>query len=281
MKIYGREKLKKKCKYLRYKGKSLNYIANISGLPKSTVYGYIRNIALTEKQKLNIEYRKKLLLRKPSPKKGKCRPGRKIIKPLAWSGELINIVAHFSFDGCIGSDGCTYYNRSKSQITKLKSEVYNLFGIKPKEQIRSDGVMVISYYNVEFAEYIRNKASEIFSYLRNGATREGKRIFIQAFFDDEGNVYFRKNTRRIRGYQKSIEVLENINRIISEFGIRGRIYPSIGAIEITGREQLAKFAREIGFSPGIALNSLRINSIWKTNIEKREVLNRALASYIK
>ncbi len=281
MKTCEREKLKKKCKYLRCEGQSLNYIVNIVGLPKTTVYGYIKNIALTRKQKLDIEYRRRILLRKPSPKKGKCRPGREIIKPLAWSEELINIVAHFSFDGCIRTDGCIYYNRSKSQIANLKSEVYKLFGIEPKDQIRSDGVGVISYYNVEFADYIRNKASEIFSYLENGATKEEKRIFLQAFFDDEGNIYFRKDARRIRGYQKSIKVLENINNIMGEFGIRGRIYPRMGAIEITGKGQLEKFAKEIGFSPGIALNSLRKNSIWKRDIEKREILDLTLTSYIK
>lgn len=276
-----REEIKKKCKYLRRKGQSLNYIVNIVGLPKTTAYDYIKNIVLTERQKLDIKYRKRILLRKPSSKKGKCKPGREIIKPSTWSEELINIVAHFSFDGHIGYDGCRYYNRSESQIANLKAEVYKLFGIEPKSQVRSDGVRVISYYNVEFADYIKNKANEIFFYLENRATKKEKRIFLQAFFDDEGNVYFKKNTRRIRGYQKSIKVLEKINNIMSEFGLRGRIYPKIDAIEITGKEQLEKFAKEIGFSSGITLNSLRKNSIWKRDIEKREVLDLALTSYIK
>lgn len=281
MNTYARENLKKKCKYLRCEGHSLNYIASILGLPKTTAYDYIKNIALTKKQKLRIEYRRRKLLSRPSLKKGRCRPGREVIRPLGWSERLINIVAHFSFDGCIRPDRCIYYNRSKSQINNLKSEVYKLFRIEAKNQIRPDGVRVVSYYNVEFADYIRNKANEILSYLKNGASKEEKRIFLRAFFDDEGNIYFRKSTRRIRGYQKSIKVLENINNIMSEFGIRGRIYPRLGAIEITGKGQLEKFAEEIGFSPGIALNSLRKNGIWKRDIEKREILDLALTSYIK
>jgi len=280
MKTREREKIKKKCESLRQQGRSLNDIVTIIGLPKTTVYGYIKDIVLTKKQKLDIEYKRRALLSKPSPRKGKCRPGREIIRPPGWSKELINIVAHFSFDGNIRSDGCIYYNRSENQISNLRSEVHKLFGIKPKAQIRADGVRVISYYNVEFADYIKNKAREIYSYLNNGASKEEKRIFLRAFFDDEGNIYFRKDTRRIRGYQKSTAVLEVINNIMNEFGIPGKIYPGIGAIEITGRRYLEKFAEEIGFSSGIALNPLRRNSAWKRNIEKREILNLALTSYV-
>ena len=280
MRLYNRDKLKKKCECLRHEGRSLNYIVNAVGLPKTTVYDYIKNITLTEKQKFDIEHQRRELLKRPSPKKGKCRPGREIVKPVAWSKELINVVAHFAFDSCIRPSECIYYNRSKSQIANLRLGVYKIFGIKPKDQIRADGVMVISYYNVELADYIRNKADEIFSYLKNEATKEEKRAFLRAFFDDEGNIYFKKGTRRIRGYQKSIKILKNINNIMSEFGICGRIYPKIGAIEITQREQLENFAKEIGFSPGIMLNSLRKNSIWKKNIEKDKVLDLALSSYI-
>jgi hypothetical protein len=281
MKTCERKKIKNKCTYLRRKGKSLNYITSIVDVPKTTVYEYIKRVALTEKQKTAIEQQRRMSLRRPSPKKGKCRSGREIIKPAGWSRDLVTIIAHFCFDGYIRSDGCIYYNRSNEQIISLRSKIRKLFSIEPKEQVRPDGVRVISYYNVEFAEYIRNRAREIFSYVQNGASKEEKRTFLQTFFDDEGNVYFKKDTRRIRGYQKSIKNLKNINNILSKFGIRGKVYPKIGAIEITGREQLEKFAKEIGFSPGIELNSLRKNCIWKKDIEKSEILDLALASYVK
>ncbi len=277
-----RKTLKYKCRVLRRNGCALSQIVEAVALPKTTVYGYIKDIILTAQQKDAIERRKRLLRRsKPNPRKGKCIPGRGIRRPPSrWSLDLVHIVAHFIFDGRISRDGCTYYNRSQCQVEHLKEMVHNIFGIEPKYKIREDGVRMIRFYNVEFADYIRCKAKEIFSYLTNGADRESKRVFVQAFFDDEGNVYYNKlYQRRIRGYQDSIHVLNDIKNILSDFAIDGKIYSSIKAIEITGKDNLLNFAREINFSPFISLNPDRKNSIWRREISKREVLNLAIASY--
>jgi hypothetical protein len=269
-----------RCEALRREGRSLGYIMSAVGLPKTTVYGYIKDVALTDKQRLDIELGKRKLLRIPSPRKGKCMPGREITKPQRWSEELVEIVAHFMFDGHIGTDVCFYSNRSESQIISVRSKVRRIFGIEPIYKARPDGVKVIYYYNVELADYIRCKSRNIFSYLKTSASKEEKRIFLKAFFDDEGNIFFRGDARRIRGYQKSMEVLKYVAAILQKFGIHGRIYPEIGAVEITGREQLEKFAKEIGFSEGIGINPFRKNSIWKKDIEKRQILDLALASYV-
>ena len=251
-------------------------------LPKTTIYGYIRDVALTSEQKDGIE-RRKILLRKvkPNSRKGKCIPGRGIRRPsYCWSPDLIHIVAHFIFDGRISRDGCMYYSRSRHQIKHLTDMVYNIFDIEPKYKIRSGGVKMAAFYNVEFAEYIREKASKILSYLKNGADKESKRVFMQAFFDDEGNIYYNKaDQRRIRGYQKAAHILYGIKSILNDFTIKSKIYPNINAIEITGKKNLLNFTKEINFSPFISLNPERKNSTWRSGISKKEVLNLAIASY--
>jgi len=277
-----RKKLKSKCKNLRRSGYSLGRILEVVALPKTTVYGYIKDIALTAQQKDAIDKRKRLLRKsKPNIRKGKCIPGRGIRRPLFhWNLDLVHIVAHFIFDGRISRDGCAYYSRSPYQIKHLKDIVHNIFGIEPKYTIRKDGVRVVYFYNVEFADYIREKAKEIFSYIKNEANKESKRIFAQAFFDDEGNVYYNKSyQRRIRGYQNLTYILNDIRNILSDFAIKSKIYSGIKAIEITGKENLVNFAKEINFAPFIFLNPERRNSIWRREVSKREVLNLAIASY--
>jgi len=250
-------------------------------LPKTTVYGYIKDVALTNEQKDKIKQKRRLQLKgRPSPRKGKCVAGRNVHKPASWSNELVHIVAHFMFDGRIAKEGCLYYSKNESQLAHLKDLVDKVFKIKPRYQIRDNGVKALSYYYVDLADYIRNKKEEIFDYLKNGAPKEQKRTFLQAFFDDEGSIHFKKDKRRVRGYQKSLLILQEINNILENFRVQSTINKYGNEIEITGKENLIRFADEINFSPKIYINPYRKNGIWKKRIEKRKILELAIKSYI-
>ncbi len=260
----------------------MNSIMAKTRLPKSTVYGYIEGVELTQDQKNEILKRKiELLLRnRTNPRKGICLPGRNINKPLGWNPEIIHVVAHFMFDGHVRQGGCTYYNRSKYQIEHLKVLVKRVFGIEPKIHVRKNGVTVVAFHNVEFAAYIKERINEISAYLKTKATKEEKRAFLKAFFDDEGNVYYKcEDKRRVRGYQKSDKILREIADLLQEFGINARVDIHSKAIEIGGRKNLIAFMREINFSPLICMNPCRKNSIWQEEIEKREILRTAIFSY--
>jgi hypothetical protein len=107
-----------------------------------------------------------------------------------------------------------------------------------------------------------------------------QREFIRAFFDDEGCIDYRtkRNTRQIRGYQKNVEVLQLIQELLTHTGIVAHLaLPN--EVVISGKENLMRFQKEIGFSPGIYINGNRSNSIWKESLEKRELLRRAIASF--
>ena len=275
-------KLITSCRKLRWAGYSLGEISFVTGVSKSTLYGYVKDIPLTTEQKKQIEIRNKEKNKdRINPRKGKCLPGREIIKPQLWSDDLIHIVAHFMYDGRIGDDSCIYYSKDRYQIYHMKKLLCKIFKIKPKIQLRDNGVFGLVFYHVEFAEYIKNCKDKLFGYLNNGCPRTHKGIFLKAFFDDEGNVFYKGDKKRVRGYQKSHSVLEQIKNLLSGFDISSRIDKKAIAIEITGQNNLVKFAKEINFSSGIYINPKRKNGIWKEKISKRNILNLLLRSYQK
>ncbi len=281
MKHKNREYFKKVSRRLRKQGFSLATIMVETKLPKSTAYGYIEDIELTKDQRAEINRKRNEVSRnRINPRKGICLPGRHIKRLLGWNPQIIHVVAHFMFDGHVRDSGCTYYNRSKYQIEHLKNLINQVFGIKPVLQLRTDGVMVMAFHNVEFGAYMKERINKIFPYLKTKATREEKRIFLKTFFDDEGNIYYnRKDKRRVRGYQDSREILQNIAFLLKEFGIIARVDMHSKAVEFSGRENLMIFMHEINFSPLIFINPKRKNTIWQKEIEKREILEKAISSY--
>ncbi len=254
----------------------------MTGIAKSTLYFYLKDIFLNSKQKQEVEVRRKAKCSdKPNPRKGKCLPGREIIKPETWSDKLVHVVAHFMFDGRVDEDGCIYYSKDRYQIEHMKNLISELFQAKPRIQLRDNGVYGLVFYHVEFAKHIKRLQEKIFDYLNNGSSLSDKKEFLKAFFDDEGNIYYSKNTRRVRGYQKSLQRLELIRDLLLGLGINGRINRDGAYIEISGRENLKRFSQDINFSSKIYLNPERKNSIWRKKIAKRKLLELAIDSYMR
>ena len=261
-------------------GFSLGEISLVTATSKSTIYGHVKDISLSLKQKRDIEIRNRERSKnRVDPRKGKCLPGREIVKPKSWSDDLVHIVAHFMFDGRISDDSCIYYSKDKYQIEHMKQLIYKIFKAKPNIKMRDNGVYGLTFYHVEFANYIRNRKDKIFGYLNNGASKLEKRIFLKAFFDDEGNVFYKVDKRRVRGYQKSRFILEQIRNLLNGFGIESRINIKATDLEISGQRNLVKFSKEINFSPRIYINPDRKNGIWKRKISKRKILGLLLKSY--
>lgn len=269
-----------KSKVLRRRGYSLNRIVSEVGIPRSTVYWHIKNIALTSKQKNRIEKRRiELCARHPNPRKGKCAAGRIVLKPGDWSEDLVHVFSHILFDGGIEKYGCAYYSSNISQIRHVEDLFKKVFGVTAKIREKDNGVFVLLASYIELADYARQKEKIFLDYIANGASREEKRIFLQSFFDDEGSIYFNNGKRRIRGSQGSPLILESAKKLLWEFGIKARIDERAKAIEISGRQNIEIFKKEIDFSEGVFINKDRKNSIWSKKIEKREILSKAIGSY--
>ena len=96
-----------KCRTLRRKGFSLGNIIRVVRLPKTTVYGHIRNINLSPEIQNRLNQSSiRQLVEFNHKRKGKCLPRRIVLKPKRWFCDLIYLIAHFMFDGQITFNSC-------------------------------------------------------------------------------------------------------------------------------------------------------------------------------
>jgi len=206
----------------------------------------------------------------------------KPIKPIAfktpsWSTDLVHLVAHLSFDGRIDRYGCSYYNRSVSQVMHVKRLFERLLGVTPKRQLRSNGVWVVSCYNVQIAAWLGKRQQELLQVVRRHEMWQ--RQWLRALFDDEGHIHWSPHTRRVRASQDDEDVLRHARQFLAGIRIKSRLDLGARAVEITGRENLSEFKNRINFSPGIRVNASRKNGLWNRSFEKRTLLALAINSY--
>lgn len=270
---------KRRCIELRRQDYTLTEIVNITGRPKTSVYAHIHKIPLSEKKRLaslraqGIRIRKYALMRRGISQK-------KFKRFTKWDKSIVRFISHFLFDGEIKHGHCSYHNRNTVLIRGVENDVAHVYEFKPRRYHNwTTGVSRISYFNVAFSAYIKEKAEKLISEIPT-LGEELQREFLGAFFDDEGCMDFRpaRNVRQIRGYQKKVDTLYLIQKLLGNLGITADVkYPN--EVVIRGKENLKKFQEEIGFSPGVRINGNRSNSIWKKSLEKRVLLERAIASY--
>ncbi|CAN5712741.1 hypothetical protein BH11PAT2_BH11PAT2_08900 [soil metagenome] len=271
--------LKEQCVNLRKQGYTLPEIVERTGRPKSTVYFHIRNLPLSPERKDLAKKAASARIRSyASSRKGKSSRGFQEFN--TWTSELVLLVAHLIFDGELSVRGCNYNNRSNALIERVKSVMKKLYEFEPKIYLNpKTGVTKISYNNVALGAYMQRKANEL---LREVPTmpREYTCEFLRAFFDDEGSMDFRplQNKRRIRGYQKDIEILAIVQSLLAGVDISSQIVLP-NEVQITGKSELLKFQAVINFSPGVRINGNRTNSLWEEPLEKRELLQRAIDSF--
>ncbi len=158
----------------------------------------------------------------------------------------------------------------------MKSNCKQLFDVYPITKHRTNGTTRISFYYVELSNYVKVKRNELFEYLED-APKEHKLTYLKSFYDDEGGVIY--SGRRVIGCQYCNKTLTFVQKMLKEFGIKGKINSKQTQINITRKENLIKFRDNINFSPGIYINPNRKNSIWNKKIEKKEIVDLIIDSY--
>lgn len=267
------------CRKLRKEGFTLGEIAKKTRLPKTTIHGHVYDIPsspVLEKKirRIQEENTRRLTEFVIKTRKGKCAPGREISLPKDWSYDLVLIIAHFLFDGEIRTHSCVYNNRNEALIQRVESLMRKIFNLKPRYYLnRKTGVSRLFYHHVELANYIYKKSEVLKKYIKVNSLK-GKRLFLKAFFDDEGSVHFPK--RLVRGFQHDPKILELVQDLLKDFGIDSRIDKKYKEIVISREENLIRFRDKINFSKGVYINPERKNSIWKQKLEKRKILERII-----
>ena len=274
------DSFRERCIKLRKQDYTLPEIVKITGRPKTSVYFHIKNLPLSGQKLVNIQNANRVhLLKVAAFRRGKS--SRSFHRFHKWNTDSVFLVSHLLFDGEIKHSGCVYNNRNKVLIEKVRRSMQKLYNFGPKYyQNPITGVWRISYFNVALSAYLKTKSQELLQGITH-FPKDLKKVFLQSFFDDEGCMDYRpmRNIRRVRGYQKNVEILKIIKNILAEFEIDSLIQMP-NEIVIRGKKDLLKFQKEIGFSSGVRINGNRSNSIWKKHLEKQEILRRAIASYL-
>lgn len=157
----------------------------------------------------------------------------------------------------------------------------SIYAFEPKIYLdKKSGVYKVCYYNVALTDYLKEKSEMLLKEITY-LPKELQRVFLRAFYDDEGCVNFILNYRKrqIRGYQHDDQILETIKKLLEVFKIKGSVDSRFHEIIIGRKENLIAFQKEINFSKGVAINPKRTNSVWGKRIEKREILAKAIQSY--
>lgn len=159
--------------------------------------------------------------------------------------------------------------------------MFDLYPYPPRVSFEDPGVVRSSWYNVELAALVQQKAGELLNTVHI-MDHELQRTFLQALFDDEGCVSFctKRGSRLARAYQYNLATLELAQVLLGHFDIESRIDSKQVELVIGRKENLLRFRNEIGFSPSVRVNGKRSNSVWKQSLEKREILKHAIASYL-
>lgn len=270
---------KEKCIKLRQSDHTLLEIVRITGKSKSSVYHHIKNIPLSLEKKnlIRTQYSSRISLFSKARKGISERDFKKFKK---WNKQLVNLFSHLIFDGGIKYSGCSYNNRNQSLLDMVEKSMKYLYKFEPIRYTNPiTGVNRISYFNVALSKYSEEKAKELLNNIET-FPKNFKKEFLKSFFDDEGCIDFRenRNLRRIRGYQKNIQILLLVQKLLKDFDIVSDIHKP-NEVVITGKENLKKFQKEINFSPGVYINGNRSNSIWKESLEKRIILDLAIKSF--
>lgn len=270
---------KQQCLDLRAKGHTLAEIVEKTGRPKTSVYFHIQNIPLSDEKKEHIKKRRGDHIRRFAvERKGKST--RIFLTFNTWTPNLVCLVAHLMFDGEILRKRVVYSNRSIVLIDRVKTCMAELYEFPPHTQKNeTTGVVRVSYFNVALGIYLHQKALDLLHTIPV-LPIEHRREFLRAFFDDEGCMDYqpRHRLRRVRGYQKDKEILKLVSAILYTFNIESKVIKP-NEVVIFGKHNLEKFQKEINFSRGVCINGNRPNSIWKKNIEKRQLLNWSIKSF--
>lgn len=210
--------------------------------------------------------------------------------------DKVNLIAHCLFDGFVcntnGYRTFGYTSLQKKQVQDFMKSVYKVYGFSTYLEKRED------IYLCRFSS--KNAIEDLLQYTPSYSTKadsgvkvpkeimEGninaKRIFLRAFWDDEGAAMcgvhcdqkgYNHYSRKLEAYCQNENLLKQLLELHQDVGVPARI--SRKRICLSNKEGLEKFKEHIGFSEYVIVNAKR--SIWY-NIPKKVLLDYMLYTYV-
>ena len=179
--------------------------------------------------------------------------------------EKARLIAHLIGDGCAFISKHDYNMKyevsDKESLESFENDMTQVYGLtlmkgsKPSGKTGKPIPFVrlrskLAYEDLlKYASYF-SRDWKIKRKLLN-SSREIKREFLKAFIDDEGSIFKQQNKGILKLYSINLEGLKQIQKMLLEFNITGKIYSGYGlkrnvyAISI---DDLKLFHKEIGFN---------------------------------
>lgn len=247
---------------LRKKGYSYKEIANNLQISVGSSYKYANEVKVTEtgKKRLghNVGKNRKIFVERFAKM-------RKINKPNKVTTELVRILGHCLFDGCVKKDGVTYTNSSLSLINEFRSDMCKVFSLKPSKlfKLRNKNDYYVLYYNYKDLSDYLFKIAESFSTSKSSSKKvidfvsnlKKKKIneFLRTFWDDEGAV---KICKDVTAKTKSRGVAKALANLHQKAGIDVNIYwdkknEAYELYLVRNKENISSFKDNVGFRYGL------------------------------
>lgn len=208
--------------------------------------------------------------------------------------EKVRLIAHCLFDGYVQGKGdweINYCNISKPLVDQFCNDFYAVYEIRPTVlQIRKNEPF--GKFPLHRARFYSVKASEdLLKYTPAYSTESEmatipaeildsnaklKKVFLRAFWDDEGSVTIDKNNvRLLQATCPNNRVRKQLIEMHREFDIDSEEADN-RIIRITHRRNIRKFNEKIGFTAGGIISAK--SKKWQ-NTEKTQLLEIVLNSY--
>lgn len=194
----------------------------------------------------------------------------------------IRIAAHCVFDGWLFSkpEQYKYYfgysNKNRVLLNQFKEDVKMVYNKIAKERCNSKGVPMIEFGS----KIIFKEITQLIEELNNLKSNKLQRIYLRAFFDDEGRVVFapEKSTRRVCGTSIDKNIRNKVLTYLKNFEIIGAEYGN--DVVIQGKKNISYFKERIGFTNGVKVVRLYSWTRWFGK-DKNKLVSNMLSSYIR
>ena len=209
------------------------------------------------------------------------RGGRAKLKfPITQSPKLASLVGHCFGDASISQKHeFNYVNKDKKMVKKVEKDVYDLFYSKPIHfRHQSDGTTKVAFstligdililFGAPFGTKVLGSVS-IPAWIRKGS-KEEKRAFLRALFDDDGSVFYTEKypsknvnlhlTRITKKFKNLVTILTQVKEMLFDFGITAHgpytarkyqvknLKRVVMGILISKSSERCRFHKSVGFS---------------------------------